>query len=276
MVYNFVREDGTIISEQLDILNERIIIRRDDSSAIIDNESINPPQNKLVLNIRRDIQKYPEIEKIMTWANNVVTVSFTKFDPIFPIFSQSSNPFELAKIVQELDDVSKKEFYNLVHEIGFELSSVKVLKGAQIVLFKEKGVDTILLENDLSNGMLRSISVLLYMIYFKMTGYPALLLIDDLCEGLDYDHSVKLGRKIFEFCSSNDIQLIATSNDAFLMDIVDIDNWCVLRRNGSAIVPLCRYDNTELFDHFALTGLSNFDFFASDYIDTYLRDTSKK
>ncbi len=52
----------------------------------------------------------------------------------------------------------------------------------------------------------------------------------------------------------------------FLMDVVDIAHWNVLQRNGNLVTALNIKNQPELFEKFRYTGLSNFDFFASDYI----------
>ena len=97
-----------------------------------------------------------------------------------------------------------------------------------------------------------------------------MLLIDDMGEGLDYRRSIDLGKMIFEDCEKNALQLIASSNDAFLMDVVDIANWQVLRRNGSKVRTINQVTHPDLFRDFRMTGLSNFDFFSSDFIDSHL------
>ena len=118
----------------------------------------------------------------------------------------------------------------------------------------------------MSKGMYRALYLLIYAQYMSVREYPSLLLIDDLCEGLDYERSTKLGKYLFDFCAKHDIQLIATSNDTFLMDVVDLKYWNILQREGSDVTSIDIIKNPELFNDFAFTGLSNFDFFSSDYI----------
>jgi hypothetical protein len=52
----------------------------------------------------------------------------------------------------------------------------------------------------------------------------------------------------------------------FLMDVVDLKYWNVLRRNGQVVTAINAKNHPNLFEDFKFTGLSNFDFFASDYI----------
>ena len=97
-----------------------------------------------------------------------------------------------------------------------------------------------------------------------------LLLVDDLCEGLDYDRSTHLGRMIYDFSLEHGIQLIASSNDSFLMDVVDLKYWNLLQRNGNEVYGINHITHPDLFDDFEFTGLSNFDLFSSDYIARHL------
>lgn len=71
---------------------------------------------------------------------------------------------------------------------------------------------------------------------------------------------------LFDFCTTHHIQLIASSNDTFLMDVVDLKYWNIVQREGSEVTTLNVVNHPEIFNDFAFTGLSNFDFFSSDYI----------
>jgi hypothetical protein len=93
-----------------------------------------------------------------------------------------------------------------------------------------------------------------------------MVIIDDLCEGLDYERATKLGELVFNICRDTEIQLIATSNDSFLMDAIDIKYWNILQRTGSIVTALNIKNSEEKFRKFKFTGLSNFDFFSSDYL----------
>lgn len=117
--------------------------------------------------------------------------------------------------------------------------------------------------------MCRAISLLIQMEYLSVQNKPSLWLIDDLGEGLDYDRTVKLGKLLFDFCRERGIQLLASSNDTFLMDIVDLQYWNILERKGEKVIPLNITNNPNLFEDFKFTGLSNFDFFSSDYISRH-------
>jgi hypothetical protein len=82
---------------------------------------------------------------------------------------------------------------------------------------------------------------------------------------LDYDRATKLGKIVFDLCKEKNIQLVATSNDTFLMDVVDISHWNILQRAGKVVTTINERSHPELFEQFRYTGLSNFDFFNSDF-----------
>ena len=93
------------------------------------------------------------------------------------------------------------------------------------------------------------------------------IFIDDLGEGLDYDRSTKLGKIVFDFCTEHSIQLIATSNDNFLMNVVPLHNWIILTRKSTTVEAISAATHKDLFDKFTKTGLRNFDILKTDFIE---------
>lgn len=96
--------------------------------------------------------------------------------------------------------------------------------------------------------------------------YEKCLVIDDMGEGLDYMRSTKLGKIMYDFCEKNHIQLIATSNDSFLMDAVDLQCWNILQREGNRVYSISALNSPALFEKFRRTGLSNFDILSSNFL----------
>lgn len=60
------------------------------------------------------------------------------------------------------------------------------------------------------------------------------------------------------------------------MDIVDLQYWNILERHGEKVTPINTTNHPDLFEDFKFTGLSNFDFFASDYISHHTAVNNKK
>lgn len=119
---------------------------------------------------------------------------------------------------------------------------------------------------DLSSWMHRTISLLVLIEQLINLNHPALIAIDDLGEGLDYSRATKVGRLLFDICEKHGIQLIATSNEEFMMNIVDINQWNILVRKGEFVSSITATGYHDVFEEFKFSGLDNFDFFTSDFL----------
>mgnify|MGYP003407527093 FL=1 len=253
---------------------KKVLIERTLDEAKFEGVIVNPPQDKLLLNLKRDTVLYPEIETVISWAENVDAFSFNEFDidgdeRLYSRFINGGN--NLFTMVKELTQESINNVINVAEGLQYHIDKIEPVEVGDIrkVLFIEKSVTTPLFDFNLSKGMFRTLYLLIYLEYIAKSEKPATLLIDDLCEGLDYDRSTKLGKYVFEFCSTNNIQLMATSNDSFLMDVVDLKYWSILQRDGSKVSAINHMNNHELFDDFSFTGLSNFDLLSSDFIERH-------
>ena len=272
MDYSFKVKDGIVEKETL-VVNEKVLIKRSKTSAKYKTTKINPPAEKLVVQIRRDKELYPEIEQLMTWAEGVTSLSCSDINP-FTILGTGTyiNPYSFSDLVDSLSQREMKKVLTVAKELGYNIASIKTVeatKDIKLVQLKERSVANEMIDMQLSSGMLRTLYLLCFISVIKHNKKLSMLLIDDMGEGLDYKRSVDLGKMIFEDCEQNGLQLIASSNDAFLMDVVDIANWHVLRRKGSKVSTINQATHPDLFRKFRMTGLSNFDLFSSDFINSY-------
>lgn len=275
--YSFFCKNGVIEKEHLAV-GDKMYLDRSGKNALLHEEVINPPSNKLVLHVRRDTVQYPYIEKIMSWAERACGISFNEID----MAGDSATSFRIAGTQQKLYDMvkslSREGVQHVMDEaakLDYPITRIRpldLMENYKKVVFREKGVDGGLIDKSLSKGMFRALYILIYIEYMSIQGYPSLLMIDDMCEGLDYDRSISLGKLLFDFCLSKGIQLVASSNDTFLMDIVDLKYWNIIQREGSKVSSINIQDNSELFRDFRFTGLSNFDFISTDYIRRHLSD----
>lgn len=274
-IYKFSFIDSNVYKENLVVVysdgNKKLWIERTADDAKFDGVVVNPPQDKLLLNLKRDTVLYPEIESIIAWAENVDAFSFNEFDidgdeRLYSRFIKGGD--NLYSMVKALSPESLENVIKAAEEMGYHLEKIEPFEYADVrkVIFTEKNVEVPLFDITLSKGMFRTLYLLIYLEYVAKSGKPATLLIDDLCEGLDYDRSTKLGKYVFDYCSANDIQLIATSNDSFLMDVVDLNYWNILQREGSKVSAINHKNHPELFEDFTFTGLNNFDLLSSDFI----------
>lgn len=237
-------------------------------------EFINPPNEKLIIHTNRDVKKYPYLEDLSNWAEQ--SYGF-KFGNISPYSFLNQKEYDLLTAVEDIPALfkslgkeDKEQIISDFNGIGYHISEINIQEKDQYstINIKEEGIRKTLPHYKLSQGMFRALAVIVYIQYLISRESPATIIIDDLCEGLDYERATKLGKLIFDKCFSNGIQLIATSNDNFLMEVVDLEYWNVLTRSGKKVSGMNARSNPEIFDEFKFTGLSNFDFFSSDYIKT--------
>jgi putative AbiEii toxin of type IV toxin-antitoxin system len=268
---------STVIEEKL-LVNDIEVLVRDKNEAWIKNlldgkrDTVYPPESKLVLHTNRDLKKYPFLEEITNWAENSYGFRFAN------VISSSNLNKTFFGLLNQLDDIpdlyhrlnenSCQKVIDQFNSIGYNISEIiSRQKGEIITIFiVENGVEKSIPHWQLAQGMYRALSIIIFLEYIIAVKNPSIVLIDDLCEGLDYERAKKLGDLIFKKCLESEIQLVATSNDIFLMEVVDIKYWNILIRKGKTVTALNYRNNQKIFDDFRFTGLSNFDFFASDFL----------
>jgi AAA15 family ATPase/GTPase len=268
--------------ERLKISNKRIVARPGKDISMLKNyltneyDKINPPANKLLIHTQRDIEKYPYFEEIIAWAETYKTFKFGDL-------GVGDNITIMAKTAPDyyaqISDAGQNNILATMQSIGYSLSEIKlhiVTNKFKLLLVKENNIDEPILYTELSQGMFRALSTIIYIENLIDRNESGLLLIDDFCEGLDYERATKLGKYVFERCENSQIQLVVTSNDSFLMKVVDISRWNILQRNGSIVTALSEKNNPAMFRAFRFTPLSNFDLFSSDFIAQYQQKNAEK
>lgn len=274
LTYTFKIDNNIVIDEQLAVCG-KTLLKRNRENTLLNGETINPPADKLTVQVRRDRNAYPEIEKLMAWAEGLMVVSCSDINPFTIISGKSGyiNPIPFSELVEALDKDEKKSVIEDAKRMGYDISDMALIEAnseIKLVAVKERYMQKGLLDFQLSSGMLRVLYILCFLEYIRHTDNYSMLLIDDLGEGLDYSRATHLGEKVFNVCENGNLQLIASSNDSFLMDVVDISKWQIVRRKNSKLSVLNQTNQPELFDMFRMTGLSNFDLFSSDFIDNFL------
>ena len=268
--YSFDVMGGQVLAEVLK-KNDIPLIQREQFSAKMYDGMVSPPESKLLIQVRRDTKLYPEIEEIIQWAEHTslfvfsnITTAPNSLSP-YVISDEPRLPVMFSKISEEQRGLLK----NYMCDLGYLINNIVEYErssGAKSLHIYERDLKVPLRPVDLSNGMFRVFCVLLYMIYCSTLSEARCLLIDDLGEGLDYMRSTKLGKIMYEYCEKNHIQLIATSNDSFLMDAVDLEHWNILRREGNRVYCINMKNSPALFEKFLRTGLSNFDILSSNFL----------
>ena len=64
------------------------------------------------------------------------------------------------------------------------------------------------------------------------------------------------------------IQLIMSTNDHYVMNNVPLEYWQVIQRKGGECRVFNYQNSKEKFDEFEYMGLNNFDFLATDYLNS--------
>ena len=268
--YSFEVVGGQVLAEVLK-KNGNPLIQREQFSAKMYDNMVSPPESKLLIQVRRDTKLYPEIEEIIQWAEHTSLFVFSNIttapnslspytisdEPRLPVMFSKISVDQRGQLISYLRELG----YNIDNIVEYERSS-----GAKSLHIFESGIKMPLRPFDLSNGMFRVFCVLLYMLYSSTLSEARCLVIDDMGEGLDYMRSTKLGKIMYEYCERNHIQLIATSNDCFLMDAVDLQHWNILQREGNRVYSINASNSPVLFEKFQRTGLSNFDILSSNFL----------
>jgi ABC-type cobalamin/Fe3+-siderophores transport system ATPase subunit len=120
----------------------------------------------------------------------------------------------------------------------------------------------------MSQGMFRALSIIIHLTYHVLMKTPVTILIDDIGEGLDFDRSIRLIGLLIEVAEKSNIQLIMSTNDRYVMNKVPFKYWQLIQRTGGECRIFNYQNSKEIFDEFEYTGLNNFDFLATDFINS--------
>jgi len=273
--YEIRINDKTIKAETLKVNGKTLIKRKIDNCNIFSVKeskfiSISPPKKELVINVRRDIQEFPEFEHILRWADFSKNYNFFKFDNI-------EDETGIARFFTFLNGKQQLKVISICKKVGFNFMEIEPEHAGYdslVLRFKEPDVKYRISFSNLSQGMKRAIGLIIDL-ELRVNSVPDIketLIIDDLGEGLDYKKATNLGKYIFKRCKEAGIQLIATSNDNFLMDVIDLEHWNILTRKGSKVSAINKTTHPKIFEDFMFTGLSNFSLLTSDYLNRKLKE----
>jgi len=275
LIYSYHGSIEEILEESL-IFDGDVVISRNQHQSKIKKDFVNPPKNKLVIQSQRDTNKYPEFELVMSWAEHTRGFSFSDLSSSKPynIPSMFSDEMDFSELFMKLDEGKRKFVKDKMCELGYKVKAIDPQKidKFNFVTLKEEDVSVPLFSSSMSNGMLRVFYIFTYMAYIADAEGAKTFLVDDLGEGLDYSRSSKLSKIMFNYCKENDIQLIVTSNDSFLMNAIDLSNWIILRRKGNKVTTYCQITHPEMFNKFRRMGLNNFDMLSTDFMEKFLSE----
>ena len=267
------------LKESLKINNKSIVSRTNTTAKLFSystnkNVAINPPEDKLILHVRRDTVEYPYLEDIVNWAAGVHNFLFGHIHANF-LFDNSKNVRNATSLEDTsiiLKDFNSEQIQSVINDfnsLGYQISNLQIIEKNKnpILYVTDHDIRTDIAQKFLSQGMYRALALIVFCHHLINTGSASTITIDDLCEGLDYIRATSLGKLLFNLFDKSNMQLIVSSNDSFLMEVVDIKYWNVLKRYKNTVSVLNYKNCKDTFDDFKFTGLSKFDFFSSDYLE---------
>jgi len=279
--YSLSCENGRITNEQILISGEKKLVRSLSSVQIYSEkdsglQKISPPNDRLVLHVRRDQNEFPFLESLISWANGVRGFSFANTSP--NLIEIPGNLFQLTSlnaVPSALEKLSEQQLHNVLKKLEYmgyflETASTGLVEGfppyMKIIFLKEKGISQALKQFDISQGMFRAFSMLTIIEYLSSHHDIGTILVDDFGEGLDFERSKKLAELIFKEKTGSKVQFIATSNDPFLMNVVPLTDLTICFRSTHIVKCLNYLNSKEKFDEWQQLGLNNFDLFSSNYL----------
>jgi AAA15 family ATPase/GTPase len=289
-----------IVSENLRINDEEKLVRSDDGAGEIYAEELKRkikfqlPTNQLAAFSKHDAIQHPYLKKLSDWANGMRIYAFASdlgkdsgFSVIdinqFVVDLRKTNQAAIlyAKGEQEFKQDFKKRIISCMEELDYELINIGVAPDSRIVgpipsrghinmiYVSEKDSSAVLFQSDISQGMFRALSLIIQVTYNLLKKLSTTILIDDIGEGLDFDRSSRLIRLLIEIAEKNDnIQLTMSTNDRFVMNNVPLEYWQVIQRKGGECQVFNYKNSKEKFDEFEYTGLNNFDFLRTNFLNS--------
>lgn len=152
-----------------------------------------------------------------------------------------------------------------IKEIGVERTKLSNDKIGGAIFVVEKESSARIYQYEMSQGMFRALSLIIQINYIILAQRATCIIIDDIGEGLDYERARKLIQLLIQKSEDSNIQLIMATNDRFVMNAIPLKYWTILDRKGHIVKAYNYQNNKELFNEFEDMGLSNFDFFSSEF-----------
>ena len=307
MKYELAYDLETIRMERLYVGEELVMERGEGGTGIVKYEAtpgsiflkFEIPHDQLVCYAKRDRLQHPFIEIINGWAISLRRFNFSGDlgKSRYALKSSfESKEIDWANTTSSLVPAitvaveEYPQFHELVlgdmQNIGYDLEDFGVIHFSErygesnqdryAVFTTEKGLEKQVTQRDMSQGMFRAFSVLVQVNYYILSDQKGFVIIDDIGEGLDFSRAKQLVQVLIAKAKESKIQLIMSTNDSFIMNAGDIENWAVIMREGHKI-SLYNYENSkEIFEEFKFTGLNNFDFLASEFFKSGFSDEAEE
>jgi predicted ATPase len=294
--YLLAYEDGRVTGEEFRRGDEILLTRHRGGIGRLYHEregralDFQTPEDELAAVVRQDSLQHGFLRPLADWAKGLRHYSFGDGRGKRPV----ANPREgirtdlshqdrviavFRKGNQDYPQVFEAAICKDMGDLGYPLIAVGIRPpvvgpsggppdDAAALFVEERDRTSATEQFDISSGMFRALSLLIHLGYAILSGGPGCILIDDIGEGLDFDRSCALVELLMKKATHSQVQLVMSTNDRFVMNKVPLEAWSVLQREGGK-VRVRNYQNSRaVFDDFKFTGLSNFDFLATDFVNT--------
>lgn len=256
--------------------------------------------SKSVIASKRDKKQHPSIESFFIWAENLYMYKFGTMlgrDTLMSVGASSDvsssqllmlnkdDEAVVAKFTIGIDkfgDKFKRKVLQDLKAVGYNVDDISTITTSlpkdsppdsalpNLIYIIEHGIKDKIFQVEISQGMFRVISLLIQLNYLELNisnNNGATILIDDIGEGLDFERSSNLIKLIISKVESIEekVQLIMTTNDKFVMNIVPLKYWLIADKEYGKIKFYSQDTNKKEFDDFEFIGLNNFDFFSGEY-----------
>lgn len=284
--YTVVYEGRKVITETLTV-NDQLILDRENkkiySQKTKDFTSFpNIKDNKLVPSVKYDLDEYPFFEKLYRWGDELKNAAFTnQIEKNFLLKDLSQledssavtakNPIALLRAFWMGKRLFGNDFVSIVksemNELGYPIKTIDILEGRSGygIYVEEDEFDDLTSQLEMSQGMYRAMAFIIQLNLAVMSKMSVCILIDDLGEGLDFDRSKLLIDMLTKSINDSNIQIFITTNDRYIMNKLPLKYWSVIERYPHKSVFYNYFNSKETFEDFKYTGLSNFDFLATDF-----------
>ena len=293
--YELCLEKYKVVSEKLTIAGKIRIDRKGDdigkmfNSATGKLDEFQAPSDQIVIASRRDKLQHPYMDPLHEWAKSVRLYLFgslfgkgnVKTAQQFEVEDEAdapANPDLVLDIFRRGSIMFGDEFKSGIltdfRTIGYDCTDIGVMNISRYIREKLQLMSIFVQENDLSSettqsemsqGMWRALALLIHLNFIERSGQSGCILIDDIGEGLDFSRSSLLLSVIIERAREREIQLFMTTNDKFIMNGVPLKYWSILHRDGPNVTVFNERNTEKSFKDFEFVGLSNFDFFTSEF-----------
>jgi len=296
--YNLKYDDSIVVKEVFKFDSVEKMTRNSDGTGKIQAEdakllmNFKVPNDEIAAAIKRDSIQHPFFDKLYEWGENTFKYDFggTMGKDHFMAFKKTRdkkeniNPKDPNNVVAKLhegikihNDIFKEQIITDFNEIGYRIKDIAIEPPKMATVtgpvelevlclnVKEEDLSVATDQYEMSQGMFRALSLLIHLNYSILQNDQSCIMIDDIGEGLDYERASKLIKLLIQKAESNNIQLIMSTNDRFIMNEVPLKYWAIIDREGSTVKIHNQKNSKEMFEDFEITGLNNFDLFSSDF-----------